>query len=257
MTSPAIITLSELSDTDPEIRHENSPRLDAVISRLPKFHRVRIVNCLLNAGIHTLDALCAKKRAELLRWKNVGRRSVADLEGTLALFGLSLADVPAIVVPDHGTPLDAHIQRLHRWIDGRLARFEDVARRGKSPEAATEHEQRVLTDIMLILDGREPSVEGLMEHMPPDKIQTPSQRVTNPVWLRAQIGKLIESCAENITEDQRLADQERDETRRERYLARVEGDRHWKWELERILRGKTFAEEFSASVKSQRRRVVR
>lgn len=74
------------------------------------------------------------------------------------------------------------------------------------------------------------------------KHQTPAQRVANPVWLRDQIGKLVRDCDNNIAEDQRLADHSRD-TSRDRYLARVEGCRHWKHQLERILRGKTVNED--------------
>lgn len=78
--------------------------------------------------------------------------------------------------------------------------------------------------------------------MKPDKSQTPAQRVTNPVWLRAQIRSLIKSCEENIAEDRALADKERDDVKRKRYLERIASDQHWKRELERILHGKTFAE---------------
>lgn len=74
------------------------------------------------------------------------------------------------------------------------------------------------------------------------KQQTPAQRVANPVWLRDQIGKIIDECDNNIAEDQRLADNSRD-TSRDRYLAQVESNRHWKRQLERILRGKTANED--------------
>ena len=81
-----------------------------------------------------------------------------------------------------------------------------------------------------------------------EKPQTSAQRVSNPVWLRAQIQKLIEECDSNIEEDQALADKTRDNAR-DTYLARVESHQHWKRQLERILRGKTFAEELRDSVK--------
>ena len=82
-----------------------------------------------------------------------------------------------------------------------------------------------------------------------DKHQTPAQRVANPVWLREQIGKLIQDCDDNIKEDQKLADKERDDRRQDIYLARVESDRHWKSKLERILRGKTLTEDLRDAVK--------
>ena len=81
-----------------------------------------------------------------------------------------------------------------------------------------------------------------------EKPQTPAQRVANPVWLRDQIGKLVKDCDENIAEDQALADNARDDER-DKYLARVESHRHWKSNLERILRGKTFTEDLREAVK--------
>ena len=71
------------------------------------------------------------------------------------------------------------------------------------------------------------------------KNQTPAQRITNPVWLRQQITKLVADCEESITEDQALADKARDDVRRSRYAASVDCHRHWKRQLERILTGKT------------------
>ena len=65
-----------------------------------------------------------------------------------------------------------------------------------------------------------------------EKQQTPAQRVTNPVWLRDQITKLVRECSENIEEDSKLAQTER-----------VEVHCHWKRQLERILRGKTAHED--------------
>lgn len=75
-----------------------------------------------------------------------------------------------------------------------------------------------------------------------DKYQTPAQRVANPVWLRAQIRKLIKECDFHIEEDQALADKARDDAG-DRYLERVESHRHWKKHLARILRGKTASED--------------
>jgi hypothetical protein len=80
-----------------------------------------------------------------------------------------------------------------------------------------------------------------------DKQQTPAQRVANPVWLRDQITQLVKNCNENISVDQKLADKARDD-KRDMYLSRVESHRYWKRSLERILRGRTFAEELRDTV---------
>ena len=84
-----------------------------------------------------------------------------------------------------------------------------------------------------------------------DKLQTPAQRVTNPVWLRQQITKLVADCEENITEDQELAAKERDESRRARYEASVDCHRHWRRQLERILTGKTSTEDLADTMIAQ------
>ncbi len=83
------------------------------------------------------------------------------------------------------------------------------------------------------------------------KNQTTAQRVTNPVWLRQQITQLVTDCDENIAEDQELADKERDDVRRGRYLASVGCHRHWKRQLERILAGKTSTEALAGTLIAQ------
>jgi hypothetical protein len=83
------------------------------------------------------------------------------------------------------------------------------------------------------------------------KNQTPAQRITNPVWLRQQIAQLVADCKENITEDQALADKERDDVRRARYAASVDCHRHWKRQLERVLTGKTSTEDLADTLIAQ------
>jgi len=89
--------------------------------------------------------------------------------------------------------------------------------------------------------------------MPKTKEQTPEQRVTNAAWLREQIQKLIEDCADNIKEDSELADQAHSDEE-PKYRARVESHEHWKRNLERILRGKTFVEDLAEGLKRGARR---
>jgi hypothetical protein len=121
--------------------------------------RIRVANGLYNAGIFTLTSLCERKRSEFKRWKNFGNKSLSDLESTLAMFGLALADAQTpIVVPDQARPVDAHIQRLYRWVEEGLARCETEERRTKELDVAGKVERRLLTNVMLILDGRDPSI---------------------------------------------------------------------------------------------------
>jgi hypothetical protein len=82
-----------------------------------------------------------------------------------------------------------------------------------------------------------------------EKPQTPAQRVANPVWLRDQIAKLVEDCEANILEDEKQATCAKSGAQEEKYLARAESHRHWKLQLERILRGKTLGEELREAVK--------
>lgn len=76
-----------------------------------------------------------------------------------------------------------------------------------------------------------------------EKHQIPARRVANAAWLREQIQELVVDCDESIEEDQTAANQSRDDAQRNVYLARVENDRHWKYQLERVLRGKTIDED--------------
>jgi len=172
VTNP-IVSLSELSD-EPSDENMSSPRLDAVLTFLPKYPgvRVRVADALCNAGIYSLASLCSLKRKDMLRWKNVGKKSIGDLEGALALFGLSLADAPtSIVVPDEARPIDAHVQQLQRWIENALARCEEEERREKELGVASQVERRILTNVMLILDGRDPSL------MPEGEVSNTQDRV--------------------------------------------------------------------------------
>lgn len=79
-----------------------------------------------------------------------------------------------------------------------------------------------------------------------EKQQTPAQRLANPVWLRAQIKDLIRSCDAHIKEDLKLASQTVDDVSA-RYRASVESHRHWKRQLERVLRGETLTEKLIQS----------
>lgn len=165
-----IVSLSDLSDEPSGEACPKSPRLDAVLSYLPKYPgvRVRVENALCNAGIFSVTSLCALKRAELKRWKNFGKKSIADLESTLALFGLALTGVLApIVVPDQARPIDAHVQQLQHWIETGLARCETEERRLGDLDVGDKIERRILTNVMLILDGRAPSAvpEGTASHV--------------------------------------------------------------------------------------------
>lgn len=171
MTTP-IVALTDLSDVPPG-EYAFSPRLDAVLTFLPKYPgvRVRIANALCNAGIFSLTSLCARKPAELKRWNNFGKKSLGDLESTLALFGLALAGVSApLVVPDQARPIDAHVQQLHRWIEEGLARCEAEERQMKDLAVSSKIERRILTNVMLILDGRAPSA------MPEGEVSTVQDR---------------------------------------------------------------------------------
>ncbi len=166
----SVLTLAD----EPAGPYKSSPRLDAILSQLPKYSRAHVSNMLCNANVFTLADLCAKKRGDLLSYKNFGKKSLRDLEQTLATFGASLADLPPI------------------------RRVETLT-------------------------------------------QTPAQRIANPVWLRGQIQELIRSCADNIKDDLKLADQTYGDVSAQ-YHASVKSHRHWKRQLERILQGKTSAE---------------
>jgi hypothetical protein len=80
-----------------------------------------------------------------------------------------------------------------------------------------------------------------------------SRRIESVEWYREQIKKLIESCDENIKEDQELADSALYEVR-DKYIARVETAQHYRKQLARVLRGRTFADDLAESLKRGARR---
>lgn len=77
-----------------------------------------------------------------------------------------------------------------------------------------------------------------------EKQQTPSQRRSNPVWLRQQIERLIARCDDDIKEDLERAGQTYGEMSQS-YRASASSTRHWKKQLERILCGKTLQEDIA------------
>jgi len=89
--------------------------------------------------------------------------------------------------------------------------------------------------------------------MPKTKELTPDQRVTNAPWLREQIQKLIQDCDDNIKEDTEMMNLATS-PEMSKYEARVESHQHWKRNLERILRGKTFVEDLAEGIKRGARR---
>lgn len=65
---------------------------------------VRSANCLQNAGIEFIWQLVQKTEAEMLKTKNFGRKSLAEIKDVLAELDLSLG----MRLPDHFKPRGAH-----------------------------------------------------------------------------------------------------------------------------------------------------
>lgn len=155
-----VIALSELSDEPSwrEVMGDNypdfSPRLRAVLNRLPS-ESVRIANALLGARVLTLAQLRAQTRADLWRIKDIGSRSIGYIDAALAKFGIGREEAtPPVVVRDGAGALEAHAQRLQAWV---LERMEACEYERGPVRIALDIERAVLTDVMLILDGREPT----------------------------------------------------------------------------------------------------
>ena len=52
---------------------------------------VRSYNCLKRAGINTVEELCNKTSEDMMKVRNLGRKSLEEVINKLALMGLSLA----------------------------------------------------------------------------------------------------------------------------------------------------------------------
>lgn len=81
-----------------------------------------------------------------------------------------------------------------------------------------------------------------------EKPQSHAQRVTNPVWLRKQLERLVQECDSWIELDQSFVELARTAEEREQFLARVSSHRHWKRQLERVLHGKTHVDELAEGI---------
>ncbi len=83
---------------------------------------------------------------------------------------------------------------------------------------------------------------------------TERARRADAKWYKEQLQDLIRQADDNIKEDGDLAEMTRDDADRAKYLARVESDTHWKRALQRVLDGKTFAEDLAETIREDTRR---
>jgi DNA-directed RNA polymerase subunit alpha len=88
---------TDLSDTigasSTVVEHVDNTRdkvLDMTIEELDL--SVRSFNCLKRANINTVSDLISKTQDEMIKVRNLGRKSLEEVEHKLAMMGLSLAD---------------------------------------------------------------------------------------------------------------------------------------------------------------------
>jgi DNA-directed RNA polymerase subunit alpha len=75
------------------VEHVDNTRdkvLDMTIEELDL--SVRSFNCLKRANINTVSDLISKTQDEMIKVRNLGRKSLEEVEHKLAMMGLSLAD---------------------------------------------------------------------------------------------------------------------------------------------------------------------
>lgn len=147
--------IDTLSDQEDATRPSGlSPRLDAVIEQLPKYQRARVANGLYRDGVRTLTDLCATKRSRLQRLKNVGKRSIANLENILTLLGLSLADRPFMTTKAQ-TPaqrvtnpvwLRQQIATLVAHCEGHIAEDQTLAAKERDDVKRARYEASIASD---------------------------------------------------------------------------------------------------------------
>ncbi len=58
-------------------------------------HSVRSFNCLKRANINTVEDLISKTQDEMIKVRNLGRKSLEEVELKLAMMGLSLSNEEA------------------------------------------------------------------------------------------------------------------------------------------------------------------
>ena len=96
---------TEPEEEEEEIIDEDQMRLIEILNHSVEELElsVRSSNCLRDAGIRTLGDLVRKSEAEMLKYRNFGRKSLQELVDILSDMGLHFGmDVDAIVVPAGG-----------------------------------------------------------------------------------------------------------------------------------------------------------
>src|SRR4029079_3224208 len=79
-------------DETPETRRQENPRLKKLLNMSVNEIElsVRAANCLNNANITTVGQLAQKSEAEMLKYRNFGKKSLNEIKDKLVQLGLSL-----------------------------------------------------------------------------------------------------------------------------------------------------------------------
>ena len=83
-------TIGSQSTVVPKVEQAHDRVLEMTIEELDL--SVRSFNCLKRANINTVEDLISKTQDEMIKVRNLGRKSLEEVENKLAMMGLSLAD---------------------------------------------------------------------------------------------------------------------------------------------------------------------
>lgn len=124
-----LVSFIEEKDIDTEENAELKKLLNMSVNEIEL--SVRAANCLNNANITTVGQLAMKSEAEMLKYRNFGKKSLNEIKEKLAELGLSLGMQfdPALLESPYPSPLlgepKPRAGGLTDLIEGNLANYED------------------------------------------------------------------------------------------------------------------------------------
>lgn len=84
---------AEARDTEIMVEKEEAEKEKVLVMTIEELDlSVRSYNCLKRAGINTIQELTNKTEAEMMKVRNLGRKSLAEVKGKLSELGLSLKE---------------------------------------------------------------------------------------------------------------------------------------------------------------------
>ena len=141
---------------------------------------IRSENCLLRGGIQTIGDLLSRTHDELLKIRNLGKKSLTEIEDRLKVLGYEFAEPPAEELEDFEEPELTEAEKA----------AEDLSS-SATPEDLVEE----------IKDIADETLDNLIEEAPEEEPEKPKAKAKPKAKPKAKTTKVKAPKAEEVTEE--------------------------------------------------------